>query len=195
MSLIKVEGAVSQFAEQDQDLVYGSESQLQSTSQRQDKPCFPQLHPPSGSSCFSSSLLSVPRHGQWEWQDPLDSSIKRAGLIPFLESSICLVYSELFLGYTRTTLAVLLHLGELPIPHFYSQCKSDRILLQPPTKQKRRTESLMYVEIGYSQHRSHRLALLCKLWKHRKQKGRTEISRYLWWFDSAMESLLEQQII
>lgn len=38
MSLIKVEAAVSQFAEQDQDLVSASESQLQSTGQRQDKP-------------------------------------------------------------------------------------------------------------------------------------------------------------
>lgn len=84
-----------------------------------------------------------------------------------------LVYSVLSSGYRVATLAVLLHVGELLSPHFYRYCKGDKILLQPSIQQER-TECLVHLEIGYSQHRSHRLALLCKIFdalllrKHRK---------------------------
>lgn len=66
----------------------GAESQLQSTGQREDKPHFPQLHSPSRSSCFPSCLQTLPRNGLRVKESSMDcSGIKRAGFIPFPESS------------------------------------------------------------------------------------------------------------
>lgn len=102
-----------------------------------------------------------------------------------LPREFCLVCSVLLLGYRVTTLAVLFHVGDLPTPPFCRGCKGDRILLQPPIQQKR-AESPMHVEIGYFQHRSHRLALLCKVLdaftlRKQKIKGKNKnIDSYMW---------------
>lgn len=117
---IEVEAAVSQFAEQDQDLVSGLRANYKAQVKDKVYPVFHSSIPPSGSSCFPSCLLTVPWHGLRVQESPLDSSgIKRAGLIPFPESCICFVCSGLLSGYNVTTLAILLHVGEFPTPHFY----------------------------------------------------------------------------